>query len=122
VRATSAAAGGAALVALTVALIVIAFGVIATAGVYGSRMAWLLGVALPLLAISMLLAKVALRAPAPAGVGPDRNRTVAPSGRKGVRVVFVAAAIVFAIPLMLAMMLLAVDGLFLAAHAITTEF
>jgi hypothetical protein len=110
------------LVALTVALIVIAFGVIATAGVYGSRMAWLLGVALPLLAISMLLAKVALRAPAPAGVGPDRNRTVAPSGRKGVRVVFVAAAIVFAIPLMLAMMLLAVDGLFLAAHAITTEF
>jgi hypothetical protein len=110
------------LVALTAALIVTVFGVIATAGVYGSRMAWLLGVALPLLAISMLLSKVALHTPARAGAGPDRNRTVAPPGRKGVRMVFVAAALAFAIPLVLAVMLLAADGMFLAAHHIPTPF
>ena len=44
------------------ALGVFLFGVIVTAGVYGSRIAWLLGVVLPLLAVTALLAWLASRA------------------------------------------------------------
>jgi len=54
-------AAGAALLALAAAVLVILFGVIATSGVYGSRLAWLLGVALPLLALSVVLSWVARR-------------------------------------------------------------
>ena len=48
-------AAAAALLALAAAVLVILLGVIATSGVYGSRMAWLLGAVLPLLALSMVL-------------------------------------------------------------------
>jgi hypothetical protein len=61
VRAQLPAAGAS--LSFGVALVVIIFGVIATSGVYGSRMAWLLGVALPLLATTAWLSWLAFRLP-----------------------------------------------------------
>ncbi len=58
-RATT-TAGIASVVTLMAALFVLLFGVLATSGVYGSRLAWLLGVVLPLLALTMLLAWMSL--------------------------------------------------------------
>jgi hypothetical protein len=52
----------AAMVTLAGAVGVIVFGALATSGFYGSRMAWFLGVAVPFLAISMLLSGLAGRA------------------------------------------------------------
>jgi high-affinity Fe2+/Pb2+ permease len=39
------------------AILVFLFGVVLTSGVYGSRIAWLLGVSVPLLAIAAVLAR-----------------------------------------------------------------
>ncbi len=114
------AAHAAALLTLTVAALVIAFGVIATSGVYGSRMAWLLGVALPLLATSMLLSRAAVRAPARAR--PDGPRRPPDDGRRVGRVVFVSAALLFGIPFALALVLLAVDALLFALHGVSLLF
>lgn len=113
------AAHAAALLTLTVAALVIAFGVIATSGVYGSRMAWLLGVALPLLATSMLLSH-AVRAPPRAR--PDGPRRPPDDGRRVGRVVFVSAALLFGIPFALALVLLAVDALLFALHGVSLLF
>jgi hypothetical protein len=55
-------------VSLVAAIEVILFGVIWTHGVYGSRMAWLGGIALPLLVITAALAWVGAR-PGPASLG-----------------------------------------------------
>jgi hypothetical protein len=107
---------GVALAALLTAAVVIAFGVIATSGVYGSRMAWLLGVAMPLLALSALLAWLSTqRRPAAALPAPRTQRTTARTGR----VVLVSAAALLGIPAALAAMLLTTYGLFFVFHGLS---
>lgn len=107
---------GAALLALAAAAAVLVFGVIVTSGVYGSRMAWLLGVVLPLLAVSMLLSRLAQRFSDP----PRQAARGAPSMRRRriSRVIFVSAAVAFGVPLALAAMLVIVDGLLIAVAGI----
>ena len=119
-RPLGAAPAAAALLTLAAAVVVIAFGVIATSGVYGSRMAWLLGVALPLLATSMLLSCLAVRAPARAR--SDGPRRPPDDGRRVGRVIFVIAALLLGIPLALALVLLAVDALLFALHGVSLLF
>jgi hypothetical protein len=97
----------AAAAALTAAVIVIAFGVIATSGTFGVRMAWLLGVAMPLLAVSTTLSWLA-------------RRTAAPSfGRRIGRPVFLAALSLFSIPFAFAVTVLAVYAFLFVHDALT---
>jgi hypothetical protein len=116
VRAT-ATAGIASVVTLMAALFVILFGVLATSGVYGSRLAWFLGVALPLLALTMVLAWFSLG-------GRRRARPflhVASADRhdQAGRGVFLVAAALFGLPLALAALLLLTDAAFLVAHGLS---
>ncbi len=113
----TAAAGVSALVTLVAAVLVIVFGVLATSGVYGSRMAWLLGVALPLLALTMLLAWLSLG-------GPRRARPethLAPGDRhdRVGRGLLLIAASLFGIPFVLAATLLAVYAFLFVAHGLS---
>lgn len=110
---------GAALVTLMAAAIVLIFGVVATSGVYGSRMAWLLGVVLPLLVTSMLLSRLGLDASAGAQARPDAPLALPARGRHVGRVVFTLAAAAIGLPLALAVALLTVDALLFAVHGIT---
>jgi hypothetical protein len=115
VRATT-CAGIASVVTLMAALFVILFGVLATSGVYGSRLAWLLAVALPLLVVTMLLASLSLGArrrarPFPPVASGHRNE------RAG-RGVFLVAASLFGLPLALAAMLLLTDAVLFVAHGL----
>jgi hypothetical protein len=110
-------AAGAALLALAAAVLVILFGVAATSGVYGSRLAWLLGVALPLLAVSVVLSWEARRLWArDQGDGPSAGPN---TGRKLNQVVLTAAAALFGIPFALVTMLLAAYALLFAVHGIS---
>jgi hypothetical protein len=109
-------AGIASVVTLMAALFVILFGVLATSGVYGSRLAWLLAVALPLLALTMLLASLSLR-------GRRRARPfvhVAPGDRhdQAGRGVLLVAASLCGLPLALAAMLLLTYAVFFVAHGL----
>ena len=108
----SAAPAAAALLTLTAAALVIVFGVIATSGVYGRRMAWLLGVAAPLLATSMGLSWLARRALA---------GTVW-RGRRVNDVVFLSALSLFGIPPALAVTALAAYALLFALHGVSLLF
>ena len=115
-RATT-TAGIASVVTLMAALFVILFGVLATSGVYGSRLAWHLGVALPLLALTMLLAWLSLG-------GPRRVRPflhVASGDRydQAGRGVFLVAASLFGLPLAFAAMLLLTYAVFFVAHGMS---
>jgi hypothetical protein len=113
---------GGALLSLTGAVAVLVFGVIATSGVYGSRLAWLLGVVLPLLATSMLLSLLARRASAPTRARPIVDPVPRARARRASHVVFMSAAVLFGLPLALAALLLGVEGLFFAVHGITLLF
>jgi membrane protein YqaA with SNARE-associated domain len=93
-------AGIAALGALCAAIVVITFG-----GVYGSRIAWLVGVALPLLATSAVLSWLA-----------QRRLATQPGRRRGHRVVFVTAVTIFCIPFALAGALLVLYGVSFTLH------
>ncbi|HEX4127606.1 MAG TPA: hypothetical protein VHX67_08530 [Acidimicrobiales bacterium] len=102
---------------LSVAVMVIAFGVIATPGVYSSRLAWLLDLALPLLALTMLLSRLSMpvRTRAHRATGPaTRSRR-----EKLARAVFLTALSLFGVPLALATMLLAAYALAFAVHGVT---
>jgi hypothetical protein len=118
VRATTTRnAGVASVVTLMAALFVILFGVLATSGVYGSRLAWLLGVALPLLGITMLLAWLS-----PGGSRRIRPFLhVAPGDRhdQAGRGVLLVAASLFGIPLALAAMLVFAYAVFFVAHGLS---
>jgi hypothetical protein len=101
-------AGVGSVVTLMGALFVILFGVVATSGVYGSRLAWLLGVAVPLLAITMLLAWLSLRIPS-----GDRAHDRAGRG------VLLVAASLFGLPFAVAAMLLFTDACFFVVHGVS---
>ena len=120
-RATT-TAGIASVVTLMAALYVLLFGVLATSGAYGSRLAWLLAVALPLLALTMLLALLSL-----GGLslgGPRRARSflhvaVGRPPRPGRSRVFLVAASLFGLPLALAATLILTDTVFFVAHGLS---
>ena len=110
-------AGVSAIVTLDAAVMVIVFGVLVTSGVYGSRLAWLLGVALPLLAITMLLSWFSMRVSrraGPATLPALRTRRLGVS-----RAVFLTGLSLVAIPCALAAALLAVDLLVFARHGVS---
>ena len=89
-------AGVTAILTLDAAVMVMVFGVLVTSAVYGSRLAWLLGVAVPLLAITMLLSRLSMRAPRRAGhatVPAVRTRRLGVS-----RAVFLTASSLVALP------------------------
>ena len=104
---------------LTAAVLVIIFGVLATSGVYGSRMAWLVGVALPLLAMTVLLSWSATRAATRSVQGP----TPSPRGQGRVvdvrKMLLVAALVLIGIPVALAGALLSVYAMIFVLHGIS---
>lgn len=112
---------GAAL-ALVGAIGVFVFGVVWTHGVYGSRMAWLVGVVLPLLAVAAGLALAAARH----GVIADSGHTEGvQSGRSdgghrdrrgALKVVGVTSLVLFGVPFALAGLLLLTYGLLFVRH------
>jgi hypothetical protein len=115
VRATT-TAGVASVATLMASLFVILFGVVATSGVYGSRLAWLLGAALPLLALTMLLAWLSLG-------GRRRVRPflhVASGDRhdRAGRGVLLVAASLFGVPFAFAAMLFLTYAVFFVAHGL----
>ena len=115
-RATT-TAGVASVMTLMAALFVILFGVLATSGVYGSRLAWLLGVALPLLAITMLLAWLSLGGPR--RVRPSLRIASGDRHDQAGRGVLLVAASLFGIPLALAATLLLTYAVFFVAHGLS---
>ena len=106
---------GAAQALLLAAVVVIALGVIATSGVYGSRMAWLLGVAMPLLALSVLCAWLSGRRRPPAFPSPSAS----PADVRTGRAVLVSAAVLLGIPVALTAMLLTTYGVIFVVHGIS---
>ena len=99
------------------AVLVVVFGVVATSGVYGSRMAWMLGVALPLLVLTLLLAGLAERAGARTHGRPAPAR---PSDRAlPARAVTAAALVLLGVPAALAGALLSADALTVVVHAVS---
>jgi hypothetical protein len=114
----------AAIVTLSAAVMVIVFGVIATSGVYGSRLAWLLGVALPLLALTMLLSWVSMPAHARPGARAHHGTGPATHSRreKIARAVFLTALSLLGIPLALATLLLAAYALVFVVHGVILLF
>ena len=97
---------GASLLTLAAALAVLALGVIVTSGVYGSRMAWLLGVVVPLLVATVLLSRLGLRA------APSTD------GKRIGQAVFVSTAALVGVPLFLLTVLFIIDALLLALRGI----
>ncbi len=108
-----------AVLSFTAAVLVFLLGVVATSGVYGSRVAWLVGVALPLLATTMLLTWSAARLAA----GPRRGSSPSPAGARpgddGRRMLFVAALVLFGVPVALVGILLSVDALIFVVHGVS---
>ena len=110
-------AGATAIVTLDAAVMVLVFGVLVTSGVYGSRLAWFLGVAVPLLVITMLLSRLSMRVPPRAG---HASLPAVCARRVWVsRAVFLTASSLVAIPCALAAGLLAADLLALARHGVS---
>ena len=108
-----------AMLSFAAAALVMVFGVIATSGVYGSRMAWLLGVALPLLVITMLLARVAPRPAARVHEETPSSPGHAGPGLDGRRTLFVAALVLLGIPVALAGTLLSAYAFIFVVHGIS---
>ncbi len=93
------------------------FGVVVTKGVYGSRIAWLMGVTVPLFAISAVLAGGASRAATTGAAAADG--TTPESGSHGIKVAKTIAGIsltAIGIPCILAAMFLAVYGIIFAVY------
>ena len=101
------------------------FGVVWTHGVYGSRMAWLLLVVLPLLAVAGGLALAGARygvdnGPAIAENGPRRTLPRSPPGRHdrrgAMKTLGVVSLALIGVPFALAGMLLVTYGLLFVSH------
>jgi hypothetical protein len=101
-------------VTLVAAIEVILFGVIWTHGVYGSRMAWLGGLAAPLLLITAALAWAGAR-PGPTGdtEATHRDRRIAP------RTIGTASLLLVGIPVAFFLLLLLTYGSIVVSHWLT---
>jgi hypothetical protein len=93
---------------------VVVFGVVVTSGVYGSRMAWLLGAALPLLAATAVLSGLALRT----SRRGDRTPAPRPAGADPRRLLLWSALVLFGIPLALAVLLVVSYGFIFVLHGV----
>lgn len=110
-------------VTLVAAIEVILFGVIWTHGVYGSRMAWLGGVALPLLVITAALAWAGARTGSAAHGGntdgvsnaetPHADRRSAP------RAIGITSLVLIGVPVVFALLLLLTYTLIFVTHRFT---
>jgi hypothetical protein len=105
------------------AIEVILFGVIWTHGVYGSRMAWLGGVALPLLVIAAGLAWAGAQ-PGPTADGGVTNglsstRTSQRDRRSAPRAIGITSLILIGIPVAFFLLLLMTYGLIVVSHWFT---
>lgn len=109
---------GASIVSFGGAVGVFLLGVVLTHGVYGSRMAWLLGVVVPLLALAALLAWLAASTSSINQTRFDRP-VVQPnsvsSGDKAAKTVFGISLTLVAVPFALAGLILAIYGLLFIA-------
>jgi hypothetical protein len=110
-------------VTLVAAIEVILFGVIWTHGVYGSRMAWLGGVALPLLVITSVLAWAGARPGSTArGGNTDRDGSAgtAHRDRRGApRAIGITSLVLVGIPVVFALLLLMTYILIILTHRLT---
>jgi hypothetical protein len=107
-------------VTLAAAIEVILFGVIWTHGVYGSRMAWLGGVALPLLVITAALAWAGAR-PGPTAEGGMTNGvsntgTSQRDRRSAPRAIGITSLVLVGIPVAFFLLLLMTYGLIFVSH------
>lgn len=102
--------------ALVAAMEVILFGVIWTRGVYASRMAWLWGVAVPMLVIAAALAWAGAR-PGPAEISnagtSHRDRRRAP------RVIGMTSLVLVGVPVLFFLLLLMTYGLIFVSRWFT---
>jgi hypothetical protein len=110
-------------VTLVAAIEVILFGVIWTHGVYGSRMAWMGGVALPLLVISSALAWAGAR-PRPAvdsgmANGFSKAEMTHRDPRSAPRAIGITSLVLIGIPAALFLLLLLAYGLIYLTHWFT---
>jgi len=87
---------------------VVLFGTVWTHGVYGSRMAWLFGVAVPLLVVAAVLAWVALRL-GRSDAPPDHPGSRDP--RRAPRLVGLISLVLIGVPLMFFSLVLLAYGL-----------
>ena len=110
-------------VTLVAAIEVILFGVIWTHGVYGSRMAWLGGVALPLLVITAALAWAGTRhgptADGGMGDGVSSAGTTQRDRRNAPRTIGITSLVLVAIPVAFFLLLLMTYGLIFVSHWFT---
>ncbi|HVB94373.1 MAG TPA: hypothetical protein VND67_08630 [Acidimicrobiales bacterium] len=97
------------------AIVVFLFGVIETTGVYGSRLAWLLGIVLPLLFLGALFARLAARIDDSTVDGDARGQVVS---SQRLRTFSVIGWGLVAVPFALAAMLLFTYGVFFAIHGV----
>jgi hypothetical protein len=107
------------------AIEVFLFGVLWTHGVYGSRMAWLLGVVLPLLSVTAGLAFTAARYGSNASRGSTEGVQLVTDHRSGhggrdprsaPRAVGVVSLVLIGIPIVFVGLLLATYGLIFVSH------
>ena len=110
-------------VTLVAAFEVILFGVIWTQGVYGSRMAWLGGVALPLLVITAALAWAGTR-PGPTADGGmtdgvSNAETTHRDRRSAPRAMGITSLVLVGIPVAFFLLLLTTYGLIFVSHWFT---
>jgi hypothetical protein len=93
------------------------FGVIETTGVYSSRLAWLLGIVLPLLVLGAVFARVAANIGGSIGAGSDAGQVVTRAWLRRFSVVCLALV---AVPFALAAMLLFVYGVAFVLFGVRT--
>jgi hypothetical protein len=112
-------------VTLVGALEVFLFGVLWTHAVYGSRMAWLAGVVMPLLVITAVLGFAGARLGIRAGLGTPvvadgatghGYRHLRRDPRQAPRTIGIVSLVLLGIPLAIAALLLAVDVPFIVSH------
>lgn len=99
----------------------ILFGVVLTHGVYGSRMAWLLGVAIPLMAIAAGFAFAAAKhglhdGTAEASRPEKAGRAIQNDPRRHMRMFGSVSLLLIAVPMVLIGLLLTTYALLLIAH------
>jgi hypothetical protein len=98
------------------AILVFLFGVVFTSGVYGSRIAWLLGVSIPLLVFSLVLATGAFNL---YGRNDPIGKTSRNDGVKVSKTIAGISAALIATPFAIAAMLFCAYGFFFVIYLVS---